>query len=234
MPTSGSTDFNLVTNSLIEEACSICGIASEGEPVSAYTYADATRSLNLIAKAWSASGHLWIKTEASVTLVAAQTSYALATLFSKKPSRVLSVRRKATSGGVETPLLEWSREQYFDQPNKATATVPTSFYYDPQRATGALYIWPTASTATAAAQTLQVTYLRPIEDFDGSSDDPDLPQEWTLALVYALAEQLALKYGAKPDLRREIGERAAIYKAQIESWDTEPASLFLQPAGPWG
>lgn len=233
MSTSGSVDFGLVTNTLIEEAASICGISSEGESISAYTYADAKRSLNLIAKAWSASGHIWIKTEASVTLVAAQANYALATLFSKKPSRVLSVRRKVTSGGVETPLLELSREQYFDQPNKTTASVPTSFYYDPQRATGALYLWPTASAATAAAQTLNVTYLRPIEDFDGSGDDPDLPQEWTLALVYALAEQLALKYHRPPELRREIAERAAVYKAQIESWDTEPASLFLQPESRW-
>lgn len=229
MSTSGSYDFSLVANSLIEEACAICGIASEGEAISAYTYAQGLRSLNLIAKAWSASGHLWVETEASVTLVASQATYALATLFSKKPSRVVSVRRKVTSGGVETPLLEWARATYFDQPNKATASVPTSFYYDPQLATGTLYLWPTASTAVAAAQTLNVTYLRPIEDFDSSNDSPDLPQEWTLALAYALAEQLALKFGRPADLRREIADRAGVYKAMIESWDTEPASLFLQP-----
>ena len=229
MSTSGDTTFGLVTNTIIEEACSLCGIASEGESVSAYTYADAKRSLNLIAKAWSAEDHLYLRTEASVTLVAAQASYALASLFSQKPLRVLSVRRKITSGSIETPLLEWSRQEYFDQPNKTVASVPTAFYFDPQRTTGTLYIWPTASTAVAAAQTLSVTYARRIEDFDNSSDDPDLPSEWTLALAYALAEQLALKHHRPPDLRREIAERAAFYKAAIESWDTEPASLYLQP-----
>ncbi len=233
MTTSGSTDFSLVATTLIDEACAICGIASEGEAVSAYTYEQGRRSLNLIAKAWSASGHLWLKTEASVTLVANQANYALATLFSKKPSRVLSVRRKVTSGGVETPLLEWARQEYFDQPNKITASVPTSFYYDPQLATGTLYLWPVASSATAAAMTLNVTYLRPVEDFDSPSDNADLPQEWTLALAYALAEQLALKFGRPPELRREIADRAAVYKAMIESWDTEPASLFLQPEMRW-
>lgn len=233
MTTSGSTNFALVTNTIVEEAASLAGITSEGEPVSAYIYTQGLRSLNMIAKAWSASGHLWIKTEASVTLVASQANYALATLFGKKPSRVLSVRRKVTSGGVETPLLELAREQYFEQPNKTTASIPTSFYYDPQLATGTLYLWPTASTATAAAMTLNVTYLRPIEDFDNSTDDPDLPPEWTLALSYTLAEQLALKFGRPPELRREIADRAGVYKAMIESWDTEPASLYLQPAG-WG
>lgn len=229
MTTSGSTNFALVANTLIEEAATLAGIASEGEPVSAYIYAQGLRSLNMIAKAWSSSGHLWLKTEASVTLVASQANYALATLFAKKPSRVLSVRRKVTSGGVETPLLELARDQYFEQPNKTTASIPTSFYYDPQLATGTMYLWPTASTANAAAMTLNVTYLRPIEDFDSSTDDPDLPPEWTLALSYALAEQLALKFARPADLRREIAERAGVYKAMIESWDTEPASLYLQP-----
>lgn len=229
MSTSGSTDYGLVTNTIIEEACSICGISSEGESISAYTYADARRSLNLMVKAWQASDHLWLRTEATVTLVASQAEYALATLFSVKPMRVMSVRRKITSGGYETPLTEWSRQQYFDQPNKATDSVPTAFYYDPQRATGTLYIWPRASAATASAQTLQVTYARRIEDFDNSNDDPDLPQEWLLALSYGLAEQLALKYGIRADLRQEITARAAEYKARIEAWDTEPASMFLMP-----
>ena len=51
------------------------------------------RSLNLIVKTWGASEKLWTKTEGSVTLVASQADYALATLFSVKPMRVLSVRK---------------------------------------------------------------------------------------------------------------------------------------------
>jgi len=230
MPTSGSTNFTLVTNPLIEEAFDICGIGSEGEAISADQYERARRSLNLLVKHRAMKDHLWLRTEASVTLVASQAEYALATLFSKKPMRVLEVRRRVTSGSTDTPLTELSRQEYFEQSNKTTASVPTCFYYDPQRATGTLYIWPTASTATAAAQTLRVTYQRPIEDFDGSADDPDLPQEQLRSLVYDLAEDLALKYGIRSDLRAEIASRAAQYRAEAESWDTEPASLYLQPA----
>ena len=230
MTTSGSLDFNLTLNPLIDEAFSICGIGSEGEAISADQYFRARRSLNMLAKHWSTMGHLWLQTEATVTLVAAQANYALATLFSQKPLRILSVRRKITSGGYETPLTEWSRQEYYDQPNKTVSSVPTSYYFDPQRETGTLYVWPTASTATAAAQTLQVTYHRRIEDFDASNDDMDLPQEWHLALAYGLASELAVKYGVNSSMRREIAARAAEYKAQIEAFDTEPASLFLQPA----
>jgi len=227
--TSGSTNYGLVTNTLVDEAFDICGIGSKGESVSADMYLRATRSLNLIVKTWQAQPHLWTMTEGSVTLVASQADYALATLFSVKPMRVLSVRRRVTSGSTDTPLIEMSRQEYFDTPNKTSASVPTAFYYDPQRATGTLYLWPTASTATAAAQTLRVTYLRRIEDFDGTADDPDLPQEWTQALCYALASELALKYGVAPDIRMEINARAGALYAALSGFDNEPASIFLQP-----
>lgn len=229
MTTSGSTNYTLVTNDLIEEAFAIIGVASEGRPVSAYDYARGKAALNLMVKAWGASDHLWLRTEASVTLVASQATYALATLFSVKPGRVLSVRRRVTSGSTDTPLREMSRQEYLEQPDKTAASVPVGYYYDPQLSTGTLYIWPTASAATAAAQTLRVEYLRRIEDFDGSADDPDLPQEWLMALTYGLAAELALRYGINSSLRGAIEERAAAFKAQLEAWDTEPASVFLQP-----
>lgn len=226
MTTSGSIDFNLVTNGIVEEAFDICGIGSEGEAISADQYARAKRSLNLIAKAWSASEHLWLRTTRSVTLLASTASYAL----TPKPGRVLEVRRKVTASAIETPLMQWSRQEYIDMPNKAVDSIPTAFYYEPQSTTGTLYVWPRPSTATAAAISLELTYLRKIEDFDGSADDADMPQEWLRALSYALASELALKYGTPPPVRDEITRRAAEAKALIDSWDTEPASLFLQPA----
>lgn len=229
MTTSGSTDFTLVTNTIIEEACEIAGIASEGTPISAYTYASGKRSLNLIVKAWGAQERLWLKTRASVTLVASQADYALATLFGSKPGRVLSVRRRVTSGTIDTPLNELSRQEYEDLPNKAIDSIPTAFYYDPQVDTGTLSLWPRPSTATAAAMTLQVTYLRRPEDFDASNDTADMPQEWLRALCYTLASELALKNGRPADLRAEISARAKSYLDQIEGWDNEPASIYLQP-----
>lgn len=233
MPVSGSTDFALTANEIITEAFDICGIGSEGEAISSDQYSRARRSLNLIVKTFGASDHLWIRTDASVTLVASQANYALATLLSVKPARVLEVRRRVTSGSLDTPLTEWSREEYLSQPNKTTDSIPVAFYYDPQRDTGTLYVWPRPSTTTATDMTLQLTYLRRINDFDTSSDSPDLPQEWLQALCYALASELALKYGVEQGIRQEIAARAAFLKDQLESWDTEPASIYLQPERRW-
>lgn len=229
MSTSGSTDFNLVTNGLIDEAFDLCGIGSEGEAITADQYARAKRSLNLIIKAWGTQEHLWLRAERSLTMAASTNSYAL----TPKPMRVIEVRRRSTSGSIDTPLTEWSRKQYLEQPNKTIDSVPVAFYYDPQSTTGTLYLWPRPSTATASDFTVRLTYLRRMDDFDGSSDDADLPQEWLQALTLTLAEALALKYAIKPDLRREISDRAAIARAELNSWDTEPASLYMQPDSRW-
>lgn len=233
MSTSGDTTFNLTTNQIVDEAFDICGIGSEGEAVSADQYSRARRSLNLIIKTWGAQERLWTRTEASVTLVASQATYALATLFSEKPLRVLSVRRRVTSGSIDTPMIEWSRQEYFDQPNKTIDSVPTAFYFDPQTTTGTLYVWPRPSTATASAQTLQVTYMRKMDDFDASDNDADLPQEWLQALSYALAAELALKYGVSPDIRSEINARAGALYGALSGFDNEPTSVFIQPDSRW-
>lgn len=233
MATSGSTDFSLVTNTIIEEAFDLCGVGSEGEPISADMYSRARRSLNLIVKTWATREHLWLRTSGSVTLVASQGTYALATLFSVKPMRVLEVRRRVTSSSLDTPMNELARQDYFELPNKASEDKPISWYYDPQLSTGTLYVWPEPDTTTASTMTLQLTYLRKIEDFDASDNDADLPQEWLQALTYALAEQLALKYGVAGDIRSEIAGRAAALMAQLEAFDNEPASLFLMPERRW-
>lgn len=224
-PSDATIDFTLVTSQIIDEAFDLCGIGSEGEAISADQYARARRSLNLIVKALGASDHMWLRTERDVTLIADTASYVL----DPKPGRVLEVRRHNTASGIDTPMMEWAREQYTAMPNKQTASIPTAFYYDPQKDAGTLYVWPAPSASTAAGFTLRLTYLRRIQDLDSPNDAADFPQEWLLALSYMLAEQLALKYGTRPDIRSEITGRAAQYKAQMEAWDTEPASLFAQP-----
>lgn len=229
MAVSGSSNYNLTTNEIIDEAFSIAGIASEGRAITADMYARGNRSLNLLIKTWGANERLWTKTERSVTLIASTASYAL----TPKPMRVMSVRRRKTSGSIDTTMTEMSREEYYDQPNKTIDSVPTSFYYDPQTTTGTLYVWPRPSTAIATDYTLQLTYLRRMDDMDGTADDADMPQEWLQALCYALASELALKYGVAPDVRAEIGARATLLYEALSGWDNEPASIFIQPDMRW-
>jgi hypothetical protein len=176
-------------------------------------------------KAWGGEEHLWLRTERNLTLVAAQAAYTL----EPKPQRVIEARRHNIASGIDTPLTEWSREEYYAMTNKGTQSTPTAFYYDPQRDGGTLYLWPTATTQVASEFVVQLTYLRSMNDVTTTISPADVPREWLLALTYGLAENLALKYGISARLMAKIEQGAAKYKALIESWDTEPASMFLQP-----
>jgi hypothetical protein len=64
--TSGSTDFTLDTNQIIDKAFHRLGKASEGEAMSARMYEDGRSSLNLILKSkLSISDRLFLRTERS-------------------------------------------------------------------------------------------------------------------------------------------------------------------------
>ena len=231
MTTSGSVDFGLTTNEIIEKAFHILGVAAEGEALSARAYEDGRLSLNLMVKSWGSKKHLWLQTTRSVTLVDGQAAYTL----TPKPMRVIEARRRVTSSQIDTPMMEWARQTYYDQPNKTITSIPTAFYYEPQRDTGTLYLWPAPSSSTANTMTVELTYMRRMDDFDASNNEPDLPQEWLEALVWNLANRLEPEYPVNdPRLAQKIEARAEMLLAEIESFDTEPASLFLQPESRWG
>lgn len=235
MSTSGTVSFNMTALELVEKAFSRLGKNSEGRSLSARMWTDGLSSLNLLLKGpLGVTEHLWTKTERSVTLIEDTASYAL----TPKPGRVLSVRRRLTSGDTITdvPLAELSRQEYFDLSNKTTApSVPTGWYYDPQSTTGTLYVYPVPDEDGATDNTLQLTYLRRIEDMSSTGDDLDMPQEWLDAVVWMLADSLETEYPVNDSrLAAKIERKAIEGKALVKSWDTEPASIYIQPEyDPW-
>ncbi len=125
------------------------------------------------------------------------------------------------------------REDYMRIPEKQLQGFPIILYYSPQITSGQVYIWPAPSTTNG---TIEITYLRSIQDFDASSDNPDFPQEWLEAIVYNLAVRLAPSYGinlssggvtGNADLLRQ----AADYLEQMKAWDTEQpyVSIIRKP-----
>lgn len=76
MATSGSTNFDLTRNEIINDALIHCGAIEEGETPSAAGSAFAARQLNRMVKAWEGSGlHLWKRKEVYLFLQASQGRY---------------------------------------------------------------------------------------------------------------------------------------------------------------
>lgn len=229
MATSGSSNFSLTRNDIIQEALELLGILATEETPAAADVVTADRSLNMMIKGWMAKGiNLWRQTEGSLTATAGQASFTMGTggdYATARPLRISSARLSV--GGIETPLMEMSRQEYFDLPLKTSAGRPSGYYYDPQLSLGKIYLWPVVASGVTA--TLKFTYQRTIEDFDAAANTPDFPQEWFECLAYNLAARLAPKFGTS--VSPEVAAIAIAGLDDLMGWDREPASVFFQPMG---
>jgi hypothetical protein len=183
MATSGSTDFNINARDLITFSLKLIGVVDSDETPDADDMADAKTALNLMLKNWQIRGpHLARETFGSVTLTDATASYSL----SPRPYRLIEARYRSTSG-IDIPMLELTRQQYVDLPDKSSSGVPTSYYLDVQRDAVNLYVWPVKATATT--ESIQFSHQRRFEDVDSLNDDIDIPQEWLETVAYNLADR---------------------------------------------
>lgn len=172
---------------ILTDALRKLGVVAADEDMTADQAANGRRVLDRFLKALQNRGaNLWAYTTQTVTLTTA-VSY---TMSPVRPVRVHGVRYN--NGSTETPMTELTRQEYEDLPLKTVTGVPTCWYYDRQRESALLYIWP--GLASASSETLEVTYERELEDVD-LDDVVDVPGEWLDAVVYGLAGRLADDYG---------------------------------------
>jgi hypothetical protein len=225
LATSGSTDYALTSRQLVQTALELCGAVGLGETASSEESSLGLTHLNLMLKTWGTDPKLFIRAETSQALSASTASYTLT-----NARRVVEVRARTSSN--DTPLEPLSWQDYFEIPRKTQTGTPTSFFFDPQRATRTLYVWPVPDATIAAATTLRYTYHRVIEDSDSLNNDPDIPQEWLEAAAYSLAARLCVPLGvvtSSPALAAEIKERAALLYAQLTADSDDSASVFFTP-----
>ena len=227
MSTSGSYDATTTMSTIIRDAFSLVGAIDDDEPISGEMWTYCKRALNKLIAFLSTNKGLWLIEDVSITLTPGTTSYTIGvgeTIDNPKPMQIFDARRVQTST-YEIPLEVASRYDYMSLPNKALQADPTMIYYQPGNTTGTLYVWP---TGTATANTIKITTQRPIQDFDSEGNNPDLPEEWILAIEYALAVVIAPKYlgGVVPPA---IQRTANSLLASLTTFDEEKTSVFVSP-----
>lgn len=199
MPTSGSTDYAMTARKIGTFALRKISVVDSLATPAAEDLRDAVEAMNLMLKTWQMTGpSLSRQTEGSVTLANSTASYAL----SPRPYRVVDARYRSAAG-IDTPMHEMTRSEYFDIPLKTATGVPTCYYVDYQRDAVTMYVWPVPISVTT--ETIRHTFQRRIEDVDGYDEEIDIPQEWFETVGYALADRLMDTFG-KSD--RKITERA--------------------------
>ena len=234
MSVSGSTDNKSTALDLIEDARSLLGIHTEEEPMDENEAEMGRRVLTKMLKAWEADGvAVSLLTEGSLTLVASQTSYSFASGgdFTTIPFDIVSARISRNS--IDIPMNRLSRGDYQSLPNKTSTGYPMNFFYDRQRDSGTLYVWPVPDTT---AGTFKFTYRRRIMDIDANTDNFDLPPEWEEAITYNLAMRLQPTYGlSSSQSADDIRNMAEKSYQLVKMFDVaeEEGSIFMGP-DPYG
>lgn len=215
--------------------------------ISTVQYNNAAETLNLIVSAWQADGlQVWaIKTSTAITMTASDGDYTLGPsgadittpVGSLRPLDILRAWLRDTTSNADTPLEIINKEEYDLLSVKTSEGTPTCLYYDASftgnttvaAQTSTLYLWPEPDSSTATNKRLYLVYQRPFLDFQASTDNLDMPQEWYNAVKLALAHAIAPEYGM-PVIEYDRLEREA-EKAKIMAmgWDREKTSLHIQP-----
>jgi hypothetical protein len=216
MATTGTLTVRDVVTRALRKA-GICGIGDDPTADDAQT---AMEELDMMLKSWQNEGYnLWTKTSMSHTL----TTSAAQTLDPVRPMRILSCRYKSSAAATELVMTRMMRDEYDSLPNKTTTGTPTQFYYDRQRESARLYVWPLLTAATG--QTLQITYDRELEDITSLDDTLDMPSEWFLAVVYGLAALMMETVPVRSQDQR-VTQRAQMLLNKAGAFDQEQSVFF--------
>ena len=219
MATSGTFNFNLDIDEVIQEATEMIG----GEQTLGHTPASARRSINLMLKDWQNRGILlWSTYTTLVTVITSTTTYALSD--STLDALEVVLRRD----GTDVQLERISFEEYQLVPNKTQTGRSTQFTVKRNRDNPTIFLWPIPENST---DILSIEGIRELEDVNKSADqNADMPKRFLPPLTCGLSYYLSMK---TPGIEMDrIGMLKSNYEALIQTAleeDRERANLFLKP-----
>lgn len=143
-----------------------------------------------------------------------------------RPLRVTKAQTKDVTSDTDTPMEIITGHEYMDLTVKSQESYPLKLYYDPQIDPGAAYIWPRFANGS---RIIEMQFHRPLGDFDGSTDNPDFPQEWHLPLILELACTLAPDYGLGAEQFSILRKQADKWIDMVSQGDNEEGSIHFAP-----
>ena len=219
MATSGTYNFNLDIDEVIQEATEMIG----GEETLGHTPASARRSINLMLNEWQNKGVLlWSILTTAVTATSVETS------LSDEILDTLAVTYAVNSSATDIALERISREEYHNLPNKTTTGRPTQYAITRGVNNIALFLYPTTNINTGI---LNIECFKQLEDVNKSAgQNAQVPKRFLPALTCGLSYYLSMKRPGIPM------DRIQMLKANYEEKlafameeDRERASMFIRP-----
>jgi hypothetical protein len=219
MAVSGTYDFNLDIDEVIQEATEMIG----GEDTLGHEPASARRSINLMLKDWQNRGVLlWSTSVSSVTVSASTTTYSLAS------STIDALEVVLTRDSTDIQLERITPEEYLLIPNKTQTGRPNQYSIRRERDNPVLSVWPLPDNST---DVLKMEIISELQDVNKSAiQNADLPKRFLPCLTCGLAYYMSMKRPLVPENRimmLKANYEELLMRAMEE--DRERASMFIRP-----
>ena len=182
MAVSGTYDFNLDIDQVIQEAMEMIG----GESTLGHEPASARRSINLMLKDWQNRGVLlWSTSVSSVTVAASTTTDDLAS------STIDALEVVLNRDSTDLKLERISPEEYLLIPNKTQTGRPSQYSIRRGRDNPVLSLWPIPENST---DVLKIEIISELQDVNKSAgQNADLPKKFLPCLTCGLAYHMSMK-----------------------------------------
>jgi len=219
MAVSGTYDFNLDIDEVIQEASEMIG----GEDTLGHEPASARRSINLMLKDWQNRGVLlWSTSVSSVTVSASTATYSLSS------STIDALEVVLNRDSTDIQLDRVTPEEYLLIPNKTQTGRPTQYSIRRGRDNPVMSVWPLPDNST---DILKMEIISELQDVNKSAiQNADLPKRFLPCLTCGLAYYMSMKRPLVPENRimmLKANYEELLMRAMEE--DRERASMFIRP-----
>lgn len=220
---------------ILTDAYKDAGLRQEGDELTPEQLAEGMRRLRALMLFFQTKGlKLWTQSDQSVTLVAAQNQYTIYPTGSvniTKPMRVLQGYYLFTSTNVRRPIYPISQDEFMrlGQAGILSANQGTISQYLVEKLYDRLRVtfWLCPDTTEAANGTAHLLLQTQITVPTELDEQLQFPDEWTLALRWGLADDLAT--GQPEVIMARCAQKAEYYRQALDDWDVEDASTQFAP-----
>jgi hypothetical protein len=238
MALSASTNFAATRDDIINRALRIVGAIGQNETPDTSAVTEAALALNMIVKQRAADGmQLWkVTTSSPITLTAGVSAYNIgigATVAQQAPLKIIQAWFRTTANNADSPINIITKAEYDRYGIKSSPGSPSQLFYktpgpNVTEIIGTINLYPTPDANAASTGFLYVTGIQALQDFDTSTDNPDFPSYYFLALVWLLASDLSTEYGVPLSERGLIEKRAQQHLQMALDFDMEEGSFYVQ------
>jgi len=219
MSTSGTYDFSMDIDEVIQEATEMIG----GEQTLGHEPKSARRSINLLLQDWQNRGILlWTAGTTAISVSTSVTSYALTSSTIDVTEAVL--RRD----NVDLQLERITMEEYLKIPRKSQTGRPNQYAVRRERGNPVLFLWPVPDNTTDILKLEKVKYTEDVNKSAGQT--ADISRRFLPCLTTGLAYYMAMKRPGTDAGR--IGLLKAEYEERLMhamDEDRERASAYFLP-----